>query len=275
MPVPAVSEPGVSAPGSPGSPEGRQAAPLFRPLPAPPPPWRRALDWALANRHRLVVSRRRLVAIAGAALALGLAVVVVVRAMAVAGPPPEITLPKATPGSTGSGSTGSTGAGGATGAGAAAGGDAEVAVVYVVGAVAHPGIYRLPTSARVGDAVTAAGGAVDGADLDQMNLAAPVADGDKVVVPRPGEGGDSGPDAGSGGAAGTGTGAGGGGSAVVNLNSATVAALDELPGVGPSLAAAIVEYRKQHGRFHAVQDLLEVPGIGPAKLAALRSRVRV
>jgi competence protein ComEA len=115
--------------------------------------------------------------------------------------------------------------------------------------------------------VDAAGGPVGDADLDQMNLAAPVSDGDRVYVPRRGEDPPTpnGPAPSAAGAA----------QAVVHINSASAADLDALPGVGPSLASAIVEYRRQHGRFTSVEGLMEVPGIGPAKMAALRARVKL
>src|SRR5205823_1869777 len=126
-----------------------------------------------------------------------------------------------------------------------------------------PGIYRLGTGARIFDAVATAGGGGPDADLDAINLAAPIADGERVYVPRKGE--TPPPLAGGNPAA----------NAIVNLNSASADELDALPGVGPSLAGAILEYRKEHGRFRSVDDLLLVPGIGPAKVAALRARVQV
>jgi competence protein ComEA len=167
---------------------------------------------------------------------------------------PSITLPPA------SGSSAHTGA--APGA-APAVTTSDVVVVDVAGAVARPGLYRLPSGARVDDAVTAAGGPGPNADLEAVNLAAPVADGDRVFVPRQGEPGDPAGD--------TGTTA----PQIVNLNSATTTQLDALPGVGPSLASAILEYRRQHGRFATIDELLQVPGVGPAKLAALRPHLRV
>jgi competence protein ComEA len=140
---------------------------------------------------------------------------------------------------------------------------AEV-VVDAAGAVARPGVYQVPARSRVADVLAAAGGPGPDADLDQVNLAAPVADGDRVYIPRKGE---RPPDASAA--------AGAPGAQPLDLNQATVDQLDALPGVGPSTARAIVAWRTEHGPFRRVDDLLEVRGIGPAKLDALRSEVRV
>ena len=162
---------------------------------------------------------------------------------------------------------------------ASAGGAAEV-VVHVVGQVKKPGLVRLPTGARVADALAAAGGATKGADLTALNLARPVTDGEQVHVPRPGEkppvgaGGTSGEPGPGGAGAGTGRGAGGGaGAGPVNLNTADLSALDSLPGVGPVLAQRILDWRTEHGRFSSVEELGEVSGIGDKLLAQLRPKV--
>ena len=147
---------------------------------------------------------------------------------------------------------------------------APALVVQAAGAVAHPGVYRLGAGARVADLVQAAGGPTADGDVERVALAARLVDGQRVVVPRVGQALAAG-DAPSGGPAET-TGAGAG--VPVDLNQATAADLDRLPGVGPATAAAIVAYRDKHGRFRSVDDLGEVPGIGPAKLAALRDLVR-
>jgi competence protein ComEA len=118
----------------------------------------------------------------------------------------------------------------------------------------------------VADAIDAAGGAAPDADLDGLNLAAKVGDGERVYVPRRGEVVAPGPGL----SAGTNAIA-----APLDLNTATAEQLDDLPGVGPATADAIVEYRTEHGRFRSVEELLEVRGIGEAKLAAIRSKVRV
>jgi competence protein ComEA len=139
-------------------------------------------------------------------------------------------------------------------------------IVYVAGAVVAPGIYTLAASARVNDAVHAAGGAGADADLDVVNLAAAVHDGERVYVPVVGE---LIPPAIEVAPAGTEP------VEPVNINSATADQLDVLPGVGPATAAAIVAHRQQHGPFQSVEQLADVRGIGPAKLDALRGLVTV
>ncbi|WP_152192869.1 ComEA family DNA-binding protein [Georgenia satyanarayanai] len=154
---------------------------------------------------------------------------------------------------------------------------AGVVVVHVAGAVHEPGVVELPTGARVADAVTAAGGGQEDAELAAVNLARPLVDGEQVYVPRVGE-------APPGGAGGEGPVPDGGGpvagepaaeGGVIDLNSADLAALDTLPGVGPAIAQRILEWRDANGPFHSVEELLEVSGIGPATLEKLRERVRV
>jgi competence protein ComEA len=140
------------------------------------------------------------------------------------------------------------------------------AVVDVSGAVRHPGVYHLAPGARVEDAVRRAGGARRGADLQAVNLAAKVADGVQIVVPKRGPtggGGDASPDS-------TTTDAG-----PLNLNTATEAQLEGLDGVGPATAQKILSFRQAHGGFSSVTQLDQVPGIGPKKLAALRPKVTV
>jgi competence protein ComEA len=134
-------------------------------------------------------------------------------------------------------------------------------VVDVVGAVRRPGLVRLPHGARVADAVAAAGGLARGAGRSGVNFAAPVADGEQVVVPVRGA------------AAAV---AGGGGTAAsgpVSLSSATPEQLDTLPGIGPVTAQKIVSYRQQHGAFRSVDELDAIPGIGAARLAELQGLV--
>ena len=149
---------------------------------------------------------------------------------------------------------------------------AGTALVHVAGAVRSPGVYRLREGERIQDAVRRAGGTRTGADLNAINLAAKVADGQQVVVPRRGAAAAA---AGAApGAAGAG-GAGGPPAAPVSLNTATAEQLDTLDGVGPATAAKILEYRRQHGGFRSVDDLGEIPGIGPKRLAALRGKVQL
>ena len=135
---------------------------------------------------------------------------------------------------------------------------AAAITVHVSGAVATPGLVELPAGSRVADAVVAAGGALPGADLAALNLAAPLVDGQQLVVPE--LSGDA-PAVASDGR--------------VRINTADAAALDALPGVGPVLAARIVAHRDAHGPFAVIEDLLEVPGIGEAKLAGMRDFVIV
>jgi competence protein ComEA len=142
-------------------------------------------------------------------------------------------------------------------------------LVHVAGAVVHPGVYSLSERSRVGDLISLAGGPLEGADLNPLNLAAPVVDGSRVYVPELGETDMPavvGPDV-------DGSGQGGAGSDPVDLNTADATALETLPGIGPATAAAILAHREAHGPFHSVDELLEVRGIGEAKLAALRDLV--
>jgi competence protein ComEA len=146
-------------------------------------------------------------------------------------------------------------------------------LVHVAGAVTQPGVYELSAGARVADAVAAAGGATTDADPNALNLAAPVVDGDRIEVPVAGAARPPGPEgAGHSHASVPGSNAGSA-SGPVDLNAATTSELDQLPGIGPATAAAIVEYREQNGPFATVDDLLDVPGIGPAKLDAVRDAV--
>lgn len=143
-------------------------------------------------------------------------------------------------------------------------------IVHVAGAVTRPGIYTLAAGSRVADALTAAGGATPGADVNAINLARPLADGERVWIPRKGE--TPPPDPGGGGGSGGGGGATGG---KVNINTASATELETLPGIGPALAERIVEYRNQHGPFRTVRDLMKVTGIGEKKFAALEDYVTV
>src|SRR5216117_3986860 len=134
--------------------------------------------------------------------------------------------------------------------------------VDVVGAVRRPGLYRLKDGSRVADAVARAGGPTPKAQIELLNLAARIADGEQVVVPRRGLAAPSVAAPGGGVAAGP-----------VHLNSATLEQLDALPGVGPVTAQKILDYRQQHGAFASVEELDAVPGIGPARLEQLKDLV--
>lgn len=136
-------------------------------------------------------------------------------------------------------------------------------VVHVAGAVAVPGVYELADGARVHDAVLAAGGIIPEADTDQLNLAALLADGEKVYVPREGEyvqeSAAAAPQR----------------VPIVSLNRASARELEALPGIGPVLAARVVAYRTAHGPFRTVDDLIHVSGIGPKLLEQLRPHLRL
>lgn len=140
-------------------------------------------------------------------------------------------------------------------------------LVHVSGAVRRPGLYALPQGSRVADALEAAGGATERADVDAINLAEVLVDAAKVDVPRRGASGAVQPT----GAAPSSTPT----SAVVNVNTADALALETVPGIGPVLAAAIVQHREEHGPFPSVDALLEVSGIGPATLESVRLYVTV
>jgi competence protein ComEA len=258
------------------------------PRPSLPPTWRERLaaltdDLGLTG-GRLVTGVVGLVLVGGVAW----------RIRAPAPAPPEMRLPfaEASPGSTvAPGGTDTPGAPGtpadpdATGTGAAGATAAGLAgtatstslpselVVHVAGAVAAPGVQRLPPGARVVDALDAAGGAATDADLARLNLAAPLADGQMVYVLRLGEEAPpaiAGPVAPSTGAAVSTPSAG---VAPVDVNTASAEQLDTLPGIGPSTAAAIIAHREEHGPFTSVEQLLDVRGIGEAKLSQMRDLV--
>ncbi|WP_345629504.1 ComEA family DNA-binding protein [Rugosimonospora acidiphila] len=142
-------------------------------------------------------------------------------------------------------------------------------VVAVQGKVTHPGLVRLPGGARVADAIAAAGGPLPGVDVSYVNLARKLADGELIVIgvtPPPGTGAD-----GVNGADGSDPAAG----AKIDLNAASLTALETLPGIGPALAQRIIDYRTQHGGFHSVDELRQVSGIGDAKFASVKDLVTV
>jgi competence protein ComEA len=143
------------------------------------------------------------------------------------------------------------------------GGSGGDVVVDVTGAVARPGVYRLPAGARVTDAVERAGGASGGALLEAINLAARLADGQQVVVPEEGPGGA--PLATAGGADEEGP---------ISLGTATVEQLDTIDGIGPVTAQDIIDFRDQHGGLSSVDQLDQVSGIGPATMESLRARLQ-
>ena len=169
-------------------------------------------------------------------------------------------------------------------AGGASASPAADAVVYVCGAVRTPGVVRLPQGARVADALALAGGATARAELAAVNLAAKVADGQQILVPEKASAG-----AGQAASGAVGSGAGGGGAgagtaagavasapgALVNINTASLAELDALQGVGPSTAQKIIDYRTANGPFASIDDIKNVSGIGDAKFAAMQGSITV
>ena len=209
-----------------------------------PLPWRDRVDLLTQSP---VISPARLAA--GAALAVALAVGAWLLLRSPAAPPPETFLPMADDVAARTTSTTA---------------EPSSLLVHAAGAVQQPGVYELPAGSRVTDLIDAAGGPTADADVDQLNLAAPVADGERVYVPRAGEIAHA--------AAASGTDAPSG---PLDLNRATLEQLDELPGIGPATAQAIIDERDRRGGFATVDDLLDVRGIGPAKLEALRDLVTV
>ncbi|MGI8792001.1 MAG: helix-hairpin-helix domain-containing protein [Acidimicrobiales bacterium] len=216
-------------------------------LPPPPTqpaaPSRRLADWATDRWASVApVIRRRTVIIASLGGVLVVAAVAVVIAVRPGRALPEVSLPMASAPSPAS---------------------AEPILAHAAGAVHRPGLYRLPAGSRVADLLEAAGGPVTDGDVDRLNLAARVNDGDRVYVPRVGElmsADEAEPGAPTG---------------KLDLNAATQSQLEDLPGVGPATASAILDERRRRGRFKSVEDLLEVRGIGPAKYEQLRELVRV
>ncbi len=141
----------------------------------------------------------------------------------------------------------------------------EMVVVDVIGAVQAPGVYTLPLGARTVAAVEAAGGLAPTADRERINLAAPVQDGAQVRVPDVGDAADTASAALPGGEA----------AALININTADAGALEALPGVGPATAAAIVQYRDEHGPFTSIDELENVPRLGAATIDKFRDQITV
>ena len=148
-------------------------------------------------------------------------------------------------------------AGNATG-GAAAVEEAEPLVIHIVGAVRRPGVYRLPPGSRVEDLVKAAGGAEADADLERVNLARPLFDGEQVIIYRIGE-----------------EPARGGAPAKININRASVEELTPLPGIGPARAERIVAYREENGYFSDPSEIMDVSGIGESIYKSIADLITV
>ncbi|HDY70025.1 MAG TPA: ComEA family DNA-binding protein [Actinobacteria bacterium] len=149
-------------------------------------------------------------------------------------------------------------------------GESGPVIVHVAGSVAMPGVYELVEGDRAADAIERAGGALPEADLDRVNLASVVSDGQQLFVPAQGE-----PiPAASGGTQGVGA-AAGGPEQLININTAGAEQLQQLDGVGEKTAQKIIAYRQEVGGFSSVEELMEVPGIGPAKFEGMKDKVRV
>ena len=227
-----------------------------RPLPPDPPASTRVLPSPLRGGRWEPGRRGALALVVVAALGAVLAGIFVLRSRPTEVSAPPLVRPAATASAT----------------------PAEVVVVAVAGKVKRPGLVRLRPGARVDDALRAAGGALPGTDLGLLNLARLLVDGEQLLVGislPPGSttssGGTLPPDGSAAGGPGRPSMAG----AKIDLNAASIAELDGLPGIGPVLAQHILDWRTEHGRFESVDQLREVPGIGEAKYASLRDKVRV
>ncbi|MET9808756.1 ComEA family DNA-binding protein [Streptomyces halstedii] len=274
---------GLRAAGARGSAAGRR--PVSEPgvpptVPPPRPRWWRSVGPALRDRLPLWLQLRcSLEPKSLAALA-----VVLVGAAVLAGAhfwsarPQTVSAPERVRGaaaealvpSTDSGVSSSPGSGPEAAGGAPAVGSGGQIVVDVSGKVHSPGIQRLPSGARVADALSAAGGVRKGTDMTGLNRARVLMDGEQVVVGLPGVQPAPGGTAGGGGPTGTGQ---AGPAAPLSLNTATPEQLETLPGVGPVLAQHIVDYRTEHGGYRSVDELREVNGIGDRRFADLRPLV--
>jgi competence protein ComEA len=138
--------------------------------------------------------------------------------------------------------------------------------VYVSGAVLHPDVYSLPVDSIVRDAMIAAGGPASDADLDRINLAAPLGDGMQIHFPRQGE-----PAAVQDGSVSGATPPG----APIDINTATLEQLDSLPGIGPVIAQRIIDYRTANGPFASIEQIKEVRGIGDALFENIKDRITI
>lgn len=241
-------EPTPSTPVPP--PDVKEVAPEAIPASERSPFVRRA--WEFGRGHAAVIGVIALVALLGAVWTISQARTVPVAVAAPTPVAPSVVPTAATPSPT-----------------------PEPLRVHVLGAVTAPGVVRLPPGARVEDAITAAGGLTPDARPGDLNLAAPVADGAQVVVGTAGSPASEVRGPGAGAAETPGAGGGGGAGGRLDLNRATVAELETLPGVGPVTARAILTWREQHQRFSRPEELLEIDGIGPKTFQRLESLVRV
>lgn len=142
--------------------------------------------------------------------------------------------------------------------------------VHIAGAVQHPGVVELPPDSRVEDAIQAAGGLTETADITTLNLAAQVQDGEKITIPSQtatATGLPTSVQATSTPAEPT--------TAKININTATQQELETLPGIGPAIAARIIAYRQEHGPFQRIEQIMDVQGIGPATFDKIKTYIAV
>lgn len=248
-------------------------SPLEAPVrPLPPLTWRdRITDLTAAAAGRPVVAASAVAALAVAALLL----VPLAQHLGAepSGRPVEAVLPMAETSGPAPASAAVVDASSGVAGPDAGGVTTGVLVVHAAGAVLRPGVHELAPGSRVDDLVAAAGGLAPEADVDRVNLALPLVDGERVYVPAVGQ--EEVPPAPGPGGGGGGGGAPGAPGALVDLNSADQSQLEELPGVGPVTAQAIIAHREEQGPFTSVDGLLAVRGIGDARLAQLRELVTV
>ena len=222
---------------------------------APEDPWRDRLEGLMARRKDVLM-----------VAALAVVAVLVALALWARGRPPDIAPPSVSPETAAAGSE-DLPAATSTQPVVVGSPSSDVVLVHIAGAVRKPGLYEIPTGGRIADAIDAAGGPRPRADLNAINLAELLTDGQKLDVPRVGE-----EPVVTTTAAPTPSGSVTG---IVNINSADQAALETIPDVGPVTAAAIIAYREEVGGFTSVDELLEVDGIGPATLETIRPHVTV
>jgi competence protein ComEA len=148
-------------------------------------------------------------------------------------------------------------------------------VVHISGAVAREGMYALPSNSRLDDVIQAAGGLLPSADVERVNLAARLSDGQKIIIPVAGATAETGEPAATGPERGNAVIEVAGQSSLININTATLEELDRLPGIGESKAADIIAYREKNGLFTAIEEIQNVPGIGPKIFETIQTLITI